>query len=197
MFSRPELPPPLGKNCKRRATRLLTALSKDSPASTFKVVTATAGMESGKFPPNTVLNTFAALYVGGQLLENGITPVLVRSVLSGQMAMSSNTFHGQIGRGVGTALIAMARRYGFGQKTGIELAEETPGLIADRDWKLRNFKNWDWSVGDTINMSIGQGFTLATPLQVAVMFAVPANGGFLVKPHLLQDAQMLRNGASL
>jgi cell division protein FtsI/penicillin-binding protein 2 len=65
MFSRPELPPPLGKNCKRRATRLLTALSKDSPASTFKVVTATAGMESGKFPPNTVLNTFAALYVGG------------------------------------------------------------------------------------------------------------------------------------
>jgi penicillin-binding protein 2 len=113
------------------------------------------------------------------------------------MAMSSNTFHGQIGRGVGTALIAMARRYGFGQKTGIELAEETPGLIADRDWKLRNFKNWDWSVGDTINMSIGQGFTLATPLQVAVMFAVPANGGFLVKPHLLQDAQMLRNGASL
>jgi len=82
-----------------------------------------------------------------------------------------------------------ARRYGFGQKTGIELAEETPGLIADRGWKLRNFKNWDWSVGDTINMSIGQGFTLATPLQVAVMFAVPANGGFLVKPHLLQDAR--------
>ncbi|MDT3675434.1 MAG: penicillin-binding protein 2 [Microcystis wesenbergii TW10] len=166
------------------------ALQGFPPASTFKVVTATAGMESGKFPPNTVLNTFAALYVGGTAFGEwnraGFGPMgFVRA-----MAMSSNTFHGQIGRGVGgPALIAMARRYGFGQKTGIELAEETPGLIADRDWKLRNFKNWDWSVGDTINMSIGQGFTLATPLQVAVMFAVPANGGFLVKPHLLQDAR--------
>jgi penicillin-binding protein 2 len=166
------------------------ALQGFPPASTFKVVTATAGMESGKFPPNTVLNTFAALYVGGTAFGEwnhaGFGPIgFVRA-----MAMSSNTFHGQIGRGVGgPALIATARRYGFGQKTGIELAEETPGLIADRDWKLRNFKNWDWSVGDTINMSIGQGFTLATPLQVAVMFAVPANGGFLVKPHLLQDAR--------
>ncbi|MFM6409696.1 MAG: penicillin-binding transpeptidase domain-containing protein, partial [Microcystis sp.] len=132
----------------------------------------------------TVLNTFAALYVGGTAFGEwnhaGFGPMgFVRA-----MAMSSNTFHGQIGRGVGgPALIAMARRYGFGQKTGIELAEETPGLIADRDWKLRKDKNWEWSVGDTINMSIGQGFTLATPLQGAVMFAVPANGGFLVKPH--------------
>jgi penicillin-binding protein 2 len=102
--------------------------------------------------------------------------------------MSSNTFHGQIGRGVGgERLIEWARRYGFGQKTGIELPEETPGLIADDAWKRRNFNNWEWTVGDTVNMSIGQGFTLATPLQVAVEFAAIANGGYKVRPHLLQQ----------
>jgi penicillin-binding protein 2 len=158
------------------------------PASTFKVVTQTAGMESGKYPPNTILNTFAALRVGGTAFGEwnhaGFGPIgYLRA-----MAMSSNTFHGQIGRGVGgPALIEMARRYGFGQKTGIELNDEAKGLIADNDWKLKNFVNWPWTVGDTINMSIGQGFTLATPLQVAVMFAVPGNGGYRVKPHLIQE----------
>jgi penicillin-binding protein 2 len=103
------------------------------------------------------------------------------------MAWSSNTFHGQIGRGVGGEnLIKWARRYGFGQKTGIELTGETSGLIADDAWKRENFNDWGWTVGDTVNMSIGQGFTLATPLQLAVMFAATANGGYKVQPHLLQ-----------
>jgi penicillin-binding protein 2 len=177
------------------------ALQGFPPASTFKVVTATTGLESGKFPPNTILNTFAALQVGGTAFGEwnhaGFGPIgYIRA-----MAMSSNTFHGQIGRGVGgPALIAMARRYGFGQKTGIELEEETPGLIADNDWKRRNFRNWDWTVGDTVNMSIGQGFTLATPLQIAVMFSVPANGGYLVKPHLLledKDTKTWRHSLNL
>jgi penicillin-binding protein 2 len=103
------------------------------------------------------------------------------------MAWSSNTFFGQIGNGVGgEKLIEWSRKYGFGSPTGIELTEESGGLIADNEWKRRRF-NWDWTVGDTVNMSIGQGFTLATPLQVAVMFAVPANGGYRVVPHLQED----------
>jgi penicillin-binding protein 2 len=105
----------------------------------------------------------------------------------GALSWSSNTFHGQIGRGVGgETLIKWARNYGFGQKTGIELQGETPGLIADDAWKRRNFNDWGWTVGDTVNMSIGQGFTLATPVQVAVMFSATANGGYRVKPHLLE-----------
>ncbi|MGK7874332.1 MAG: penicillin-binding protein 2 [Xenococcaceae cyanobacterium] len=157
------------------------------PASTFKVVTATAGMESGKYPPNTVLGTYAYLNVGGTRFGEwnraGFGPMgYVRA-----LAWSSNTFHGQIGRGVGgPTLIKWARRYGFGKKTGIELAEEAPGLIADDAWKRKRF-NWEWTDGDTVNMSIGQGFTQATPLQLTVMFAVPANGGYIVKPHLLKD----------
>ncbi|MEC4984086.1 MAG: penicillin-binding protein 2 [Oscillatoria sp. PMC 1068.18] len=163
------------------------ALRGFPPASTFKVVTATAGMESGKYSPNTVLSTFAYLNVGGTRFGEwnraGFGPMgFVRA-----LAWSSNTFFGQIGRGVGgPTLIEWSRRYGFGEKTGIELPEEIPGLIADDAWKQKRF-NWEWTVGDTVNMSIGQGFTQATPLQVAVMFAVPANGGYRVKPHLLKN----------
>ncbi|MEC4806610.1 MAG: penicillin-binding protein 2 [Jaaginema sp. PMC 1079.18] len=163
------------------------ALRGFPPASTFKVVTATAGMETGEFPPNTVLSTFAYLTVGGTRFGEwnraGFGPMgYVRA-----LAMSSNTFFGQIGRGVGgPKLIDWSRRYGFGSKSGIELSSEVAGLIADDAWKRENY-NWEWTAGDTINMSIGQGFTQATPLQVAVMFAVPANGGYRVKPHLLRD----------
>lgn len=163
------------------------ALRGFPPASTFKIVTATAGMESGKYPPNTILSTFAYLNVGGTAFGEwnraGFGPMgYVRA-----MAWSSNTFHGQIGRGVGgPTLIKWARNYGFGSKTGIELDEESPGLIADDQWKRKRF-DWEWTEGDTVNMSIGQGFTQATPLQVAVMFAVPANGGYRVTPHFLKD----------
>lgn len=163
------------------------ALQGFPPASTFKIVTATAGMESEKYPPGTVLPTYAYLRVGGTAFgewnRSGFGPL----GYVGAMAWSSNTFHGQIGRGVGgETLIEWSRKYGFGQKTGIELAEEAKGLVADDEWKQKRF-NWGWTVGDTVNMSIGQGFTQATPLQVAVMFAVPANGGYRVTPHLLKD----------
>ncbi|MBE9118254.1 penicillin-binding protein 2 [Lusitaniella coriacea LEGE 07157] len=163
------------------------ALRGFPPASTFKVVTATAGMESEKYPPGTVLNTFAYLRVGGTAFgewnKAGFGPLgYVRA-----LAWSSNTFFGQIGRGVsGPTLIDWSRRYGFGEKTGIELSSESGGLIADEKWKQENY-DWEWTVGDTINMSIGQGFTQATPLQVAVMFAVVANGGYRVTPHLFKE----------
>ena len=160
------------------------------PASTFKVVTATAGLESGKYQPGTVLGTFAYLSVGNVRFHEWNKAGFGPMGFERAMAMSSNTFFGQIGRGVGgEALIEWSRKYGFGSKTGIELGGESGGLIADDGWKRKNFGDWGWTVGDTINMSIGQGFTNATPLQVAVMFAVPANGGYRVTPHLLKDGQ--------
>lgn len=162
------------------------ALRGFPPASTFKIVTATAGMESGQYPPSTVLNTYAYLNVSGvrfgEWNRAGFGPMGYVQAL----AWSSNTFFGQIGQGVGgDVLIDWARRYGFGEETTLELSAETSGLIADAAWKQERF-NWGWSAGDTVNMSIGQGFTLATPLQVAMMFAVPANGGYRVNPHLLK-----------
>ena len=163
------------------------ALRGFPPASTFKIVTVTAGMESGKYPPHTILGTYPYLNVAGTRFgewnKSGFGPMGYVSAL----AWSSNTFHGQIGRGVGGKnLIKWARLFGFGKTTGIELKQESSGLIADDAWKRRNFNNWGWTVGDTVNMSIGQGFTTATPLQVAVMFSAIANNGYRVHPHLSQ-----------
>ncbi|GAB1540143.1 penicillin-binding protein 2 [Scytonema sp. NUACC21] len=158
------------------------------PASTFKIVTTTAGLESGKFSPNTILQTYGSLTVGGVTFGEwnhaGFGPL----GFTGAMAWSSDTFFYQVGRAVGgPTLIEWTRKYGFGKKTGIEfVSEEAKGNVPDEAWKRRVWK-MPWTVGDSINMSIGQGALQTTPLQVAVMFAVPANGGYRVQPHLLKD----------
>jgi penicillin-binding protein 2 len=166
------------------------ALQGFPPASTFKIVTTAAGIESGAFAHETILPTYGAITIGGIAFHDwnnvGFGPLGFR----GAMAMSSDTFFYQVGRRIGgETLIQWTRRFGFGSKTGIELgSEESAGLVPDDAWK-REVIGYEWFVGDTINMSIGQGFLQTSPLQVAVMFAVPANGGYLVTPHLLKDSR--------
>ncbi|MDJ1182050.1 penicillin-binding protein 2 [Roseofilum casamattae] len=163
------------------------AIQGFAPASTFKIVTTAAAIESGTYSPHTVLATFPYLKVGSIKFwdwnQAGFGPLGFR----GAMAWSSDTFFYQIALGIGgETLIEWTRKFGFGRKTGIELAqEESAGLVADDAWKRENIGQ-EWFVGDTVNMSIGQGYLLASPLQVAVMFAVAANGGDLVKPHLVK-----------
>lgn len=170
------------------------ALSAFPPASTFKIVTTTAGLESGKFSPSTVLQTYGSLNFGGTTFGEwnhaGFGPL----GFVGALQWSSDTFFYQIGRGVGgPTLIEWTRKYGFGKKTGFEFAsEETKGLVPDETWKQKVWK-MPWTVGDSINMSIGQGALQTTPLQVAVMFAVPANGGYRVQPHLLKDNEAAKS----
>ena len=167
------------------------ALRAFPPASTFKIVTATAGLETGKYPPNTILGTYPYLSVGGTKFREWNLRGFGRMGHVSAMAWSSNTFYGQIGQGVGgKELIKWSKLYGFGQPTGIKLPGETKGLIADDTWKRLNFNNWGWTTGDTVNMSIGQGFTTATPLQIAVMFSAIANNGYRVQPHLIQNSQL-------
>ena len=164
------------------------ALSAFPPASTFKIITTTAGLESGKFSPNTVLQTFGSLTVGGVTFSewnhSGFGPL----GFPGALAMSSDTFFYQVGRRVGgPTLIEWSRKYGLGHKTGVEFAdEESKGLVPDEAWKQKVWKT-PWTVGDSINMSIGQGALQVTPLQSAIMFSVAANGGYRVQPHLLKD----------
>jgi penicillin-binding protein 2 len=164
------------------------------PASTFKIVTTTAGLESQKFTKDTVLSTYPSLTIGGvnfgEWNHAGFGPLN----FVGALGWSSDTFFYQIAQGIGgETLIEWTRRYGFGRKTGIELAaEESAGLVPDDAWKRKELKE-GWFVGDTVNMSIGQGFLQASPLQVALMFAVPANGGMLLRPHLLKDNEASQN----
>jgi penicillin-binding protein 2 len=164
------------------------ALQGYPPASTFKIVTTTAAIESGKFSPNTVLGTFPYLEVGGIQFWDWNRAGFGPLGFPGAMAWSSDTFFYQTALGMGEKpLVQWTRRYGFGQKTGIEIAkEEASGLVPDDAWKQAELKE-PWYAGDTVNMSIGQGYLQASPLQVAVMFGVAANGGYRVHPHLLLD----------
>ncbi len=170
------------------------ALSVFPPASTFKIVTTTAGLESGKFAPDTILSTYGSLTIGGTRFGEwnhaGFGPL----GFTGAIAMSSDTFFYQVGKKIGgPILIEWTRKFGFGQKTGFEfVSEEAKGLVPDEIWKQKVWK-MPWTVGDSVNMSIGQGALQTTPLQVAVMFAVPANGGYRVQPHLLKDNEQAKS----
>ncbi|MEA5449283.1 penicillin-binding protein 2 [Leptolyngbya sp. CCNP1308] len=164
------------------------------PASTFKIVTTAAAIESGKYDPGTVLPTYPYIQVGGIQFGDWNRAGFGPLGFTGAMAWSSDTFFYQVAMRLGgPTLIEMTRRFGFGRKTGIELgAEESAGLVPDDAWK-RDAMDTPWVIGDAINMSIGQGFMQATPLQVANMFAVAANNGYNVKPHLLKDNEEHRN----
>lgn len=163
------------------------ALQVYPPASTFKIVTTTAGIESGAFSPSTVLPTYPYITVGGIQFWDWNRAGFGPLGFPGAMAWSSDTFFYQVARRMGEQpLIQWTRRYGFGEKTGVELAsEESAGLVPDEAWKQENIGE-GWFQGDTINMSIGQGYLQASPLQVAVMFSVVANGGYRVTPHFMK-----------
>jgi penicillin-binding protein 2 len=163
------------------------AVQAFQPASTFKIVTTTAAIESGKWSADTVLNTFPSLTFGettfGEWNGAGFGPL----GFAGAITNSSDTFFYQIAQRIdGDPFTTWMCRFGVGEPTGIELLEESPGTRPDAAWKQKEVGE-GWLLGDSINMSIGQGFLSTTPLQVAGMFAVPANGGYRVKPHLIRN----------
>ncbi|NEQ95908.1 MAG: penicillin-binding protein 2 [Cyanothece sp. SIO2G6] len=170
------------------------ALQGFPPASTFKFVTTSAAIESGTYSPNAILPTFAYYEMGGIRFGDWNRAGFGPLGFVGAIAWSSDTFFYQTAVKMGgETLIDWTRRYGFGEKTGIELwREEAAGLVPDDAWKRENIGE-PWYPGDSINMSIGQGYLLASPLQVAVMFAVVANGGDLVTPHVLYDGDLGQN----
>ncbi|AFY73254.1 penicillin-binding protein 2 [Synechococcus sp. PCC 7502] len=171
------------------------------PASTYKIITTTAGLESGKFSPNSYLDTFPYLEVGGIQFWDHNNAGFGTIGFADAIAFSSDTFFYQVGRTIGVdTLVAWTKKFGFGKHTGIELKdEESPGLVPDPEWKQKVLKE-QWYVGNTINMSIGQGDLQANLLQVGMMAAVAANGGYLIQPHLLYentDAKLWRKSLNL
>jgi penicillin-binding protein 2 len=158
------------------------ALQGFPPASTFKLVTATAGLESGTFRPDDILMTYAEIHGVGDWNRAGFGPIGFVTALQ----WSSNTFFGQVGvKSTPETLIDWARRYGAGSKTGIDIPGESAGFIPTPAWKLEQIGD-PWAPADTVMTSIGQGAVQVSPLQAAVIYSVPANGGYRVQPHLLK-----------
>ncbi len=155
------------------------------PASTFKLVTTIAALESGRFTATSQLMTMHSFCYAG--LCYGDHAALGRIGFPMALAVSSNTFFYQVGLKLGPALLFdAARRMGYGSVTGLELAdEETSGLLGDPAWKKKVLGE-AWTPVDTITSAIGQGALQVTPIQMARLYAAVANGGWLVTPHLVE-----------
>jgi penicillin-binding protein 2 len=155
------------------------------PASTFKIVTTIAGLESGKFQAKSTLPTSASFCYEGQCYTDHAAHGSIGFPFA--LAVSSNSFYYRLGLALGpTELFKAARRLGYGAYTGVELRdEESSGLLGDPAWKRKVLKE-PWSSVDTITSSIGQGAVTVTPLQMARLYAAVANGGWLVTPHLVE-----------
>jgi penicillin-binding protein 2 len=156
------------------------------PGSTFKIVSSVAGLESGTISPNTKIVDPGYVTLGNQVFKNWLwndqrrTEGAINVVRA--LARSTDTFYYRLGQKMGEEpLIKYAQIFGLGKKTEIELPEEISGLVPTEEWKLKT-KGEPWYPGETLNLSIGQGDLLVTPLQLAVVTLAVANGGKLVRP---------------
>ncbi|MCP9839945.1 penicillin-binding protein 2 [Synechococcus sp. J7-Johnson] len=168
-----------------QAPMLNRAMRAFPPASTFKLISAIAGLESGRYGPTSTIPTSGSFCYDGQCYADHGSFGSIGFPFA--LAVSSNSFFYRLGLKVGSEeLFKAARRLGYGSYTGIELrAEESPGLLGDKAWK-KEVLGEPWTSVDTITSSIGQGAVSVTPLQMARLYAAVANGGWLVTPHLVE-----------
>ena len=155
------------------------------PGSTFKMVTALAGLETGAINKNTSVNCPGYYDYGGSRFHCWKRGGHGRVDLGKALAESCDTYFYKMATDVGIDTIAQyANMFGFGGRLGIELPEESPGLMPNKAWKMGHHGEF-WKAGETVIASIGQGDIQATPLQLAVMTARLVNGGFQVKPWMV------------
>jgi penicillin-binding protein 2 len=155
--------------------------------STFKVVTGSAGLEEHKVAPEELIFDSGRHWLID--MRNAGGEALGWLNFQNAFAKSDNVYFYEVGRRVGIdKLDEYARRYGFGQKTGIALPGEAEGIVASPAVKRKLLKD-DWYLGDTFNTSIGQGLTLVTPIQLAQMLGSVAAGGTLHPPFLVDKIQ--------
>jgi len=170
------------------------------PGSTFKTIVGAGALQEG------VASTFTTITSNGYItVENEFDPNVVYVYPDwaplGQMdfyrglAMSSNVYFYYLSggksdegfRGLGEERVALyARGFGLGQPTGIDLPGESSGIVPDANWKQEQVGE-PWTLGDTYNFGIGQGYVAATPLQMLTAIAAVANGGQLLTPHIAKE----------
>lgn len=171
------------------------------PGSTFKIVPATAALQEGVINTRTSFNCGGTLWLPNKLFPNdpsqstrfrcwrtaGHGHIAVQEAISQSCDIFFYITAGGFGdfQGLGIERLAQyAAQFGFGSPTGVELAGELAGLLPSEKWKRQNYGE-SWFTGDTYNAAIGQGFVLATPLQVVTAAAAIANGGTLYRPQLV------------
>jgi penicillin-binding protein 2 len=170
------------------------------PGSTFKTIVGAGALQEGVASAGTTITSRGYITVENEFDPNVVYVYPDWSPLGtldfyGGIAMSSNVYFYYLAggktdegfRGLGEDRVAKyARSFGLGQVTGVDLPGESEGLVPDADWKEATIKE-PWTVGDTYNFGIGQGYVAATPLQMLTAVTAMANGGNLVTPHVVKE----------
>jgi penicillin-binding protein 2 len=158
------------------------------PASTFKALVALAALEEGVIKPSTTFTCAGALTLPSRTFHCWRRGGHGSQNLVGALQNSCDVYFYQTGMKLGIErLLKWVKKFELGVPTGIDLPGESGGNTAGPEWKRARYKE-DWYQGDTINYSIGQGFLLLTPLQIARVYAAIANDGQLVKPHVFSGS---------
>ncbi|NBZ88239.1 penicillin-binding protein 2 [Stagnihabitans tardus] len=155
------------------------------PGSTFKMVTALAALADGSLDVETTVRCPGYLEFGGRRFHCWKHGGHGKVDLARSLAESCDVFYYEIAQKVGIDKISeMGRRLGLGMRHDLPMSAITEGILPTKEWKQTKYKQ-DWRIGDTINASIGQGYVLASPLQLAVMTARTATGRAVV-PRLIR-----------
>ena len=161
------------------------------PASTFKIVMSAAMLQENAFPSGKKIECRGKLLYGNRTFHCHIhEPGHGWLDMKNALAQSCDVYFWTIGRDyLGINKIAeYAKEFGFGQSTQIDLPSQQTGFVPTTEWKERKYHE-KWLGGDTMSASIGQGYMLATPLQLADMTAMVANSGIIYKPHFLKEVR--------
>ncbi|UCF94476.1 MAG: penicillin-binding protein 2 [Desulfobacterales bacterium] len=157
------------------------------PGSTYKIITALAGLQEGIIDADTVFHCPGHYRLGNRVFRCWKRGGHGKVHIIKAIAESCDVFFYQVGRELGVDRLAWyAKAAGLGARTGINLDREAPGLIPTAAWKKQR-TGVPWQEGETLSIAIGQGFNLATPLQMAVLTAAVANGGVRYSPQILQN----------
>ena len=161
------------------------------PASTFKIAMSTAILAEKAFPPEKKVQCLGKIEYGNHLFRchqrSGHGYLDLRNAL----AQSCDIYYWTVCRdnlGI-DKMVDYVHDFGYGKSAEIDLPSQAIGQVPNPVWKERKFHE-KWLGGDTMNMAIGQGFMLASPLQVANMVAMVVNGGVIYKPHLLKEVRV-------
>jgi len=159
------------------------------PASTFKIVMSTAMLQEQAFPSAQTIECKGKMVYGGHTFNCHIKwPGHGWLDLKNGFAQSCDVYYWTVGRdNLGIEKIASySREFGFGQSSQIDLPSQVSGLVPTAEWKEKKYHE-KWVGGDTMSVSIGQGYMEATPLQLANMVAMVSNEGVIYKPHILKE----------
>jgi penicillin-binding protein 2 len=158
------------------------------PGSTFKIAVSLAALAEGVITPDTTFNCGGVLRMGNHPFRCWARSGHGSINLFNSLKYSCDIYYYEVGRRLGIDRLAARVRefFGLGRTLGLELSSEQAGLVPDQAWKMRRLGR-SWNPGETLPVSIGQGYLLTTPLQVAQYTGVLANGGTLYRPHLVKE----------